>query len=293
MDAFRFQVRKGTYVPDMSADYPTDDPYRRLVRVQEEDSSKGRYRFDETYPYIDKSWGFRLNRIPAFFIKWVLIALYNRFHFGLRITGKENARKSRREAKNGAVCVCNHVFIFDALGVHSAVRRFRQVWIPMYAKHFNGSSSYILRHAGGIPLPETRGGIRKFNEAFDEYNRRKDWFIIFPEEVRWDMYAPIRPFRIGAFSMAYKYNRPVIPFVYTYRKRKGLYRLFGKKSLPCVTLHIGEPIWFDKSAPRKAELDRVRRLAHEAMERMAGIEFNPWPVSDDLFYSRKAAGSAE
>ena len=49
-----------------------------------------------------------------------------------------------------------------------------------------------------------------------------------------------------------------------------------------MTLHVGEPIWFDRSANRKDELDRVCRETHEAMVRMAGIEVNPWPCSDSL-----------
>lgn len=276
-----FKVKEGVHIPDIGINYPTDNPYRRLVTVQVEDSSKGRYQFDETFPYLDESLNYKFNTIGGFFVKWFMIAVHNRCHYGLKIVGQKQLRRFRRQLRNGAVCICNHVFIFDALGVNSAVQRFKRVWIPMYAKHFNGKSSWILRQAGGIPLPETRGGIRKFNEAFDEYNRRKQWFIIFPEEVRWDMYVPIRPFRIGAFSMAYKYDRPIIPLVYSYRERKGIYRLFGKKNQPCVTLHVGEPIWFDKNAPRKTELDRVRQLAHDAMVRMAGIEVNPWPAGDE------------
>lgn len=274
-----FKVREGTYIPDIGIDYPTDDPHRRLVHVDVEDSSQGRFTFDETYPYLDDSFHFKLNAIAGWLVKWLMITVYNRLHFGFRIKG--NLRKYKKQLRDGAVCVCNHVFVFDALGVHSACQRFRQVRIPMFAKHFNGRSWWILWQAGGVPIPETREGIRKYNEAFDEYARRKMWFIIFPEAVRWDMYTPIRPFRRGAFSMAYKYDRPVIPFVYTYRERKGIYRLFGKKDYPCVTLHVGEPIWFDKSANRKEELDRVCREAHEAMERMAGIEVNPWPCSDE------------
>ncbi len=274
-----FKVNEGTYVPNIGIQYPTDDPHQRLVHVDVEDSSKGKYVFDETYPYLDKSFKFKLNTIAGFFVKWFLVAIHNRCHYGLRIEG--NLRKYRDQLRDGAVCVCNHVFVFDALGVNAACKRFRQVRIPMFAKHFNGHGSWILRQAGGIPIPETRGGIRKYNEAFDEFNRQKLWFIIFPEAVRWDMYVPIRPFKRGAFTMAYKYNRPIIPFVYTFRERKGLYRLFGKKDYPCVTLHVGEPIWFDKSAPRNEEIDRVSKLTHETMVRMAGIEVNPWPAIDE------------
>lgn len=277
MEFGEFKVKEGVYIPDTGIVYPTDDPYRRLVHVEVEDSSQGKYQFDENYPYLDKSLIYKLSDIAGFFIKWVLVALHNRCHFGFQVEGRENLRKYKEQLRDGAMCVCNHVYLFDAFGVNAACQPFRQVRIPMYAKHFNGSGSWILRHAGGIPIPETREGIHQFNEAFDEFARRKMWFIIFPEAVRWNYYVPIRPFRRGAFSMAYKYNRPVVPLVYSFRERKGLYRLFGKKSAPCMTLHIGEPIWYDKSAPRKEELDRVCREVHHAMENMAGIEVNPWP----------------
>ena len=277
MEYGTFKVKEGVYIPDVGIDYPKDDPARRLLKVEVEDSSQGKYQFDETYPYIDNSLSFKLNGILGFFVKWVLVAFWNRFHFGIRIKGKENVRKYRKELKDGAMCVCNHVFIFDAFGVNQAVKKFSTLRIPMFAKHFNGKNGWFMRHVGGIPIPETRGGIAKFNEAFDEYHRRKEWFLIFPESVRWNMYVPIRPFRTGAFSMAYKYDIPVIPMVYSYRERKGLYRLFGSKNTPCMTLHIGEPIFFDKSANRKEELIRVCTIAHKNMEQMAGIEGNPWP----------------
>lgn len=280
MEFGTLKVKEGVYIPDIGIEYPTDDPYRRLVHVDVEDSSQGRFTFDENYPYLDDSLRFKLNLVVGWLVKWLFVTVINRAHFGVQIKG--NLRRYRKQLRNGAVCVCNHVFKFDALGVHSACQRFRQVRIPMYAKHFNGRSSWILRQVGGVPIPETREGVHKFNEAFDEFARRKMWFIVFPESVRWDVYTPIRPFKRGAFSMAYKYDRPVIPFVYTYRKRKGLYRLFGRKEFPCMTLHVGEPIWFDRSANRKDELDRVCRETHEAMVRMAGIEVNPWPCSDSL-----------
>ncbi|MBQ6276252.1 MAG: 1-acyl-sn-glycerol-3-phosphate acyltransferase [Bacteroidales bacterium] len=203
MEYGTFKVKKGVYIPDVGMEYPTDDPFRRLLKVEVEDSSKGKYQFDENFPYIDNSFSFKLNDILGFFVKWILVAFWNRFHFGIRIEGRKNVSKYRKDLKNGAMCVCNHVFIFDAFGVNQAVRRFGRIWIPMFAKHFNGKNGWFMRHAGGIPIPENRAGMRKFNEAFDEYHRRKEWFLIFPETVRWNMYVPIRPLKLGAFSMAY------------------------------------------------------------------------------------------
>jgi len=281
MEFGTLKVKDGVHIPDIGIDYPKDDPFRRLLKVEVEDSSKGKYQFDDTYPYLDKSLGYKLNNILGFFVKWILVAIWNRLHFGLKIDGREKISKYKKELSDGAICICNHVYIFDAMGVYQAVRRFKRLWIPMYAKHFNGKSSWFMRYSGGIPIPETRGGIRKFNEAFDEYHRRKEWFLIFPESVRWNMYVPIRPFMRGAFSMAYKYGIPIIPLAYSYRKRTGIYRLFGAKNIPCLTLHVGAPISFDMNKPRKDEVDRVRKLAHENMVQMVGIEKNPWPAEGD------------
>ena len=88
----------------------------------------------------------------------------------------------------------------------------------------------------------------------------------------------LRPFQKGAFTMSYKYNMPLVPCVVTYRKRRGLYLLTGRKEEPLFTVKIGEPIFPDTSKPRKEEVDRLRNLAYERMLDLAGIVHNTWPV---------------
>jgi len=268
---------KDVYVADNGIDYPSD-PFERLVKVEVEDSSKGKFRFDETYPYLDDSWHYKWNSILGWPVEWLLVNMINRFKYGARITGKKNLRGCRKLFKDGAMAICNHVYQFDAVSVNTALRPFRRLHIPMYAKHFNGSKSWFMIFCGGVPVPETMAGMRKFNEAFDEFFRRKDWALVFPEAVRWDEYSPIRPFRKGAFSMAYKYNVPIIPCVITWRPRRGIYRLFGPAGRPCPTLHVLKPVLPDRSNPRKAEVDRLRVVCHAAMVEGAGITDNPWPA---------------
>ena len=268
---------KNVYVVDNGIDYPSN-PFQRLVKVEVEDSSKGRFQFDEHYPYLDDSFKFMWNRFTGWFVEWILVNLINRFGYGARIEGRKNIRKNRKLFKQGAMVVCNHVYQFDAVSVNTGVRPFRFIHIPMYAKHFNGKKWWYMVYCGGVPVPETIGGMKKFNEAFDEFHRRGDWTLIFPEAVRWDQYSPIRPFRKGAFTMAYKYNVPIIPCVLTWRPRKGIYRLFGAKDDPCPTLHIGEPVLPDRTHSRHDEVDRLRIVCHGKMVEMAGIENNPWPA---------------
>ena len=78
--------------------------------------------------------------------------------------------------------------------------------------------------------------------------------------------------------MAYKYNCPMVPCMITYRERKGIHKWFGPQEVPLMTIHVGEPIMPDRSHSRKEEVDRLRVVAHERMEQMAGIEKNPWPA---------------
>jgi hypothetical protein len=67
--------------------------------------------------------------------------------------------------------------------------------------------------------------------------------------------------------------------VITYRERKGIYRLFGKKDMPLLTITIGEPIFPNTNQPRKSEVEHLRETAHTQMTKMAGIVNNPWPAA--------------
>lgn len=273
-----YKVKEGVYIPDMGIDYP-DDPFQRLVKVKVQDSTQGRFRFDETYPYIDHSFKYRFNRRLNAFVLSCIDALYHRVCLGLKIEGRENLRKYKKELSRGAVSVSNHVWREDASMICHAVQKYYTMHIPMYAKHFNNKFFYwMIRYMGGVPVPESMAGMRGFNDAFDEFHSKGEWIHVFPEEVRWDYHKFIRPFRKGAFSMAYKYDVPIVPCVITYRERKGIFRLTGKKNVPLFTVKVLEPIFPDKSKNRKEEVDELIRKSHAAMEAAAGIELNPWPA---------------
>lgn len=277
------EVNEGVYIPrDPKKEFPTDDAQAHLVEVKAPRAGARQFAFDETYPYLDRSFGYWFNRnVLGIPFLWTVIYLRNLLHFGLKIEGRKNLKAWRKELKGGAVAVCNHVYEFDAVAVKQALCPWRHIWIPMYAKHFNGSQYWFVRYVGGIPVPEKRSGMRKFDEAFDHYHRRGQDVLVFPEAVRWNWYTPIRPFRKGAFTMAYRWGCPVVPMAITYRRRKGLYRLFGKKDVPTVTIHVGEPIMPDNTKPRRDELERLRTEAHRRIVELAGIKVNPWDAVPD------------
>ena len=270
------EVEEGVYVPEIGKTYPQDGPDKSLLRPK----YIYNYVFDETYPYLDDSLRYRFNNWFGYYMfLYPIVFTANFIKNGVRIRGRENLRKWRKELKaHGAITIANHCNRLDAPAVLLAVRANRFTRIPMFAPNFNTKDHWDMWAVGGIPIPE--GGLeamKRFNEAFDEYNRRGSWFHIFPEAARWDGYKPLRPFQKGAFTMAYKYDKPIIPCVITYRKRTGIYRLFGSQEEPLLTVTIGEPIFPDKTQSRKTEVDRMRSLAHSRMVKMAGIKHNTWP----------------
>lgn len=267
------KVREGEYVPDIGMDYPEDDPLVRLVPTKIVKHQV----FDENYPFVDRSFKGRIHRIFAnIFINRGIVAFLNRVLFGIRFEGRDVLRRYRKELKDGAISVSNHCYPYDGVAVSCALRRW--VWTPMLPDHINGPSRFVLRGFGGIPLAEpTLSAQKKFNDTFDDLHRRKQWILIFPEARSWFFYKPVRPFMKGAFSMAYKWNCPIVPVNISFRPRTGIYKLFQKANVPLLTVRIGEPIFPNPEAPRKVEVDRLQEAAHSAVCSLAGIEHNPWP----------------
>lgn len=268
------QLVEGEYVPETGIDYPTDDPLARLMpnKIVRE------YKNDENYPFIDDSFGYRLKSTLAYaIVANFLIRIILRVKFGLKIEGREILKNHKEELKGGIITVANHCFPFDAVCIYLALGR--RLRIPMLPDLFAGSNWWLLTHFGGVPLADgSLSATKKFNEAFDEFNRRGEVVHIFAEARSWPFYKPLRPFQKGAFTMAYKWGCPVVPMSLSYRPRTGLYKLFGNEKTPLITLRIGEPIFPDKTAPRKDEVDRLLHQTHASICALAGIIKNPWPA---------------
>lgn len=273
-----FEVTPGTYVPDMGLTYDEQDPYVRMYKPVYDRE----YKVDENYPFINDSLRDRWSH------KWAYpVLLYGalncllRLQSGLRIHGRENLKKYKKELAKGYISIANHMHPHDCEAVLLALRAKPTTKIPMFQKNFETKNQFFLKIVGGIPIPPAEEGLsamKKFNAAFDEFNKRGYNIHIFPEMSKWPWYAPLRPFQKGAFTMAYKYNTPIVPCTITYRERTGIYKLFGKKQEPLIDVTIGEPIIPDTTQPRKDEVDRLLRKAHSQMLEQMHIIQNPWPA---------------
>ena len=227
--------------------------------------------FDNQYPYIDRSKRFRfLQKLFRLFYLCLLMPV-TFIRLGLKVHGKKNLRKYKDVIQKGIISTCNHVHLWDYLGILGGIRPHKPN-ILIWAPNINGEFGTPMRLLGGIPIPE--GDLKAtaaYLSAVEKEINNGGWLHIYAEGSMWEYYAPIRPFKRGPAFIACRTNKPILPLAYSYRKpnwiRRNIFRQFA-----CFDLHIGEPIYPDTSLPMKErELDLTRRV-HEATCLLAGID---------------------
>ena len=271
----KLKVTPGTYVPNTGIEYP-EDPSIRMVRPT---NFTHPFVMDENYPYYEDNFHYWLNYVLDYAKLWFLVHPLLKILYGLKVERNDIMKRYKKEFRNGAITICNHCFRWDVPSVIAATRK--HFWIPMIGENMMTDDYWHMKYIGGIPVPSTMAAMKKYNEAFDKHHELGHWFHVFPEGINWKWYKPLKPFYKGAFSMSYKYNMPLLPLYINYRPRTGIYKLFGKKDEPLLTISIGEPIFPDTTKPRKVEVDRLRDIAFERMLKMAGIEENVWPCKPE------------
>lgn len=277
-------------MPPVTRDYPEDDPY---VGLYQPVYDRPFPEVDANYPYFSDSYLKRRLTFWGYIFILRLLGVILRIKYGLRWKMEGDKHWSRcswitrwrlrkYDLSRGAITVANHCYRHDAASVLNAIHADHHTRIPMFAPNFKTKDQKFLVWVGGIPIPEPEAGLsamKAFNAAFDKYNERGYWFHVFPEAKRWDWYKPVRPFQKGAFTMSYKYNKPILPCAVTYRPRTGIWRLFGPKDEPLTQVVIGAPIYPDTTQPRAAETVRLLNETHATVCRLAGITHNTWPSS--------------
>lgn len=269
-------VEDGVFIPDVGIEYPSqpDEPYLHPEKIRDVD-------VEHNFPFIDKSFKARVRNAVVTGGIYSIVWLVSKILYGLKIEGRKNITRNKAMLKNGAMTVCNHVHRWDFCFILEAVRKGRE-WFPANAANLETKDDWYILGAGGIPIPKTIGALRGFYGAFDSLVQKKKWIHVFPESCRWDWYEPVRPFKIGAFKMAVKYNYPIVPLAISYCRRTGWRKLFCKK-LPLVTIRIGEPIPVENTGGlSKGEFcAELREKAHNSICALAGIKENCWEAAGD------------
>jgi len=270
------------YIPDLGIVYP-EQPDGHMVDV----NPVRDVIVDENYAFLDKSFAFKFKNFLVYIGINTLVFLLCIVRYGIKIEGRKNLWKYRKLFKNGAMTISNHVQRWDFIFVALAVR-IRRLFFPIWKEHLKGRDAHWIKNAGGIPVPDDIHTIKCFNRAFDEIHAKKIWIHAYPESRRFDYFVPIRPFKKGVFSMAHRYNLPIVPLAISYRKPHFPFTIInffrakkGDMKLPLITIRIGEPILFDENLGRKEAVQKIRKQCHESIVRLAGITDNPYPAEGD------------
>ena len=231
--------------------------------------------FDKDYPYVDYSKGFAFKR---FWVRLLLVLLVfpilSFFKMGIKIKGKKNLKRYKDVLANGAVTIANHVHMWDYICVMKALHHLKWTYLLSWDKNVNGESGPLVRMVGGIPIPENdlEASIA-FNKAIKKVLSDGNFLHIYPEGSMWEYYAPIRPFKNGAASIAIKNDKPILPMGFSYRKPSWIRRVIFKQPA-ALTLTIGEPILANKDLDKTAQIDELTTRCHEAVCHLAGIDEN-------------------
>ena len=226
--------------------------------------------FDESYPYIDKSGLFRFKQSVARIVLNVIIFPMTKIRLGLKVEGRENLKKHKDVLDNGVVSICNHVHLWDYFAVLKALRPYKPN-VLVWDKNINGEDGVSIRLVGGIPIPENNVDVQEACFlALGKFLSEHGWLHIYAEGSMWEYYAPIRPFKRGAALIAVRNDKPVIPMGFSYRE-PGWVRKHVFHQIALFTLHIGEPIYPDKTLKPKERVNDLTVRANKAVCALVGI----------------------
>ena len=224
---------------------------------------------DTNYPYLQKSFWFKCKRgLLRLCLHTILPPLVWVVH-GLHIHGKKKLKQHKAVLKDGMITVSNHVFMWDYLCLMLAMRP-RLGFFPAWKDNLEGTFGPLIRMVGGIPIPtDNLRSMAKFKEAMESVIEERKWLHFFPEGSMWYFYPDIRPLKKAVFKYAVSYDRPILPITFSFRPRKGLWKLIGKS--PLVDLNIGDPVFPDKSLPKLEAIRKMQLDSYRVMQAMNGI----------------------
>ena len=130
------------------------------------------------------------------------------------IIGLENALA----VKGGAIITCNHFNIRDNYAVYRSIKPALKKGHYLYKvikegnyTQFKGVIRILMRHANTLPLSSNFDTTKKFYDGVKELLERGEKILIYPEQAMWWNYKKPRPLKRGAFQIASKFNKPIIP----------------------------------------------------------------------------------
>jgi 1-acyl-sn-glycerol-3-phosphate acyltransferase len=169
-----------------------------------------------------------------------------------------------------SIFICNHVNLFDAFVIYSA--------IPQFVRGFELESHFhypiygwMMGRFGNVPVPDvpSRDGIESMTKRAKAALDSGVSLIAFPEAGR-TRDGHVQPFKKGIFNIAQKFGVPIVPMSIA-----GSYEVFQTGNWMLypgkVTVYLHDTI--DTASVGRAEIEALRQRVQE----IAAL-----PVEEDL-----------
>lgn len=179
---------------------------------------------------------------------------------GYHVHGRKNLR---RLGDGGFVTISNHIHIMDAPMTGCAIGMRRVYFLTLASNFCIPVIRHLVTALDGVPLTKEPEQVDTLFREMEKALQNGDIVHVYPEGVLVPYCDHLRTFRRGAFKMAAEADVPVLPMVYTYRKPKGLLRLFRKK--PYLLCTFLSPVYPDHSVPLRERSIRLMKQCRAEM----------------------------
>lgn len=231
---------------------------------------------ENDYIFFRQTFFFKIGSfIVVFLIKLFIYFIYGKLILGLRVKNKKQIKLLKKE---GFILISNHMHTLDGVWLGAMIFP-KKVFVTMLQTNlglpFVGK---ILRIAGGVPIPLKREQMPAFLNGLKKELDNNKSILVMAEAAIKPYHVGIRKFFNGAFRFAINSEAKILPFVYIYKKRKGLSKLIFKK--PRLELHVlppYEPIIYDK---KSTSIKQAKDDVHSIMSSY----FNEYSDLKDLNY---------
>ncbi len=223
----------------------------------------------EAYVFSERPSIVKVPSIGGRFLRWILyymvafpiLNIMNFLIFNLKVEGRANLRGLR-----GTIFISNHVHFLDSGMIASAV--FPRSIIPVsHTGNFRiPVAGWFVRRLGCIPIGENYSQRKAFILQSVAKLEQGHSLLIYPEGDLEQSPQSLEEFLPGAFLLAVKTDRPIVPLVITQRPAKGIRRLWSRE--PFYHLHIGTPMYPAANISGKVRIAELNERAHAYFQKI-------------------------
>lgn len=164
--------------------------------------------------------------------------------------------------KGGFVITCNHFNRCDNFAIFKCFEsRLKKGILYKVIREgnyhaFSGPLGIFFKNCNTLPLSSNLKEMETFLHATDALLSRGEKILIYPEQAMWWNYKKPRPLQNGAFKIAIRAQKPVLPCFITMKDSDTL----DGDGFPVqkYTIHILDPIFPDKELSVKANVKQMK-----------------------------------